>query len=382
MGHIPARLVPFRTPFTTTAPSRTLLSLHALLHSFPSFSAVFNEALSARPGADSQGFLTTPDDPLMGAVTTWSAGGTYNYTTQGSATHGGGSCQLTMSYDFGKTWQVIYSIIGGCMVEGSTVQFTLPKDAPSGEAVFSWNWFNQMGNREMYQNCAIINVIDGGAGLSPSVYPTPFVANAGVNDCTTIANTDAVFPEPGPNVHYGGAYAGGNVPAAGHGITGANCYGPGESGGNTPAGSGSGSGSASSAVVSAPAASSVIASVPAASSAPVATSVAASAPSAAPTDAGYSSYASASAYSKSTSSIGYNHAASPSSTLASPAHTGRCRRPKRAIRALKGHGNIAARHERFVTRETYEKLALEDAKPTGQVIYDQSVRGRMYEQAR
>jgi hypothetical protein len=285
-----------------------------------------------------------------------------------------------MSYDFGKTWQVIYSIIGGCMVEGSTVQFTLPKDAPSGEAVFSWNWFNQMGNREMYQNCAIINVIDGGAGLSPSVYPTPFVANAGVNDCTTVANIDVVFTEPGPNVHYGGAYAGGNVPAAGHGITGANCYGPGETGGNTPAGSGSGSGSAPSA------ASSVVASAPAASSAaasaPVASSVDASVPSAAPTAAGYSSSASASAYSESTSSIGYNHAASPSSTLAAPASTGRCRRRKRAIPALKGHGNIAARHERFVTRETFEKLAQEGAKPTGQIVYDQSVRGRMYEQAR
>jgi hypothetical protein len=257
------------------------------------------------------------------------------------------------------------------MVEGSTIQFTLPKDAPSGEAVFSWNWFNQMGNREMYQNCAIINVVDGGAGLSPSVYPTPFVANAGVNDCTTVANTDAVFPEPGPNVHYGGAYAGGNVPAAGHGITGTNCYGPGEHGGSTPAGSGSGSGytpaassaAASSAIASAPAATSVAASASVAPTASASASVSA---------AGYSSATS----SESTSSVGYNHAASPSSSIAAaPTSTGRCRRRKRAIPALKGHGNIAARHERFVTRKTYENLA----KPSG---YDQSIRGRMYEQAR
>lgn len=264
------------------------------------------------------------------------------------------------------------------MVEGSTIQFTLPKDAPSGEAVFSWNWFNQMGNREMYQNCAIINVVDGGSGLSPSVYPTPFVANAGVNDCSTVANVDVVFPEPGPNVHYGGAYAGGNVPAAGHGVTGTNCYGPGEHGGGTSAGSGSGSTpAASSAVASAPAASSAVASAPASSVAVSAPSASASATAAEyPTSA--SASASASAYSESTSSIGYNHAASPSSTLAAaPTSTGRCRRRKRAIPALKGHGNIAARHERFVTRETFEKLA-----PTGQVFYDQSVRGKMYEQAR
>lgn len=333
----------------------------------------------------------------MGVVTTWSAGGTYNYTTTGSATHGGGSCQLTMSYDFGKTWQVIYSIIGGCMVEGSTIQFTLPKDAPSGEAVFSWNWFNQMGNREMYQNCAIINVVDGGSGLSPSVYPTPFVANAGVNDCTTIANTDAVFPEPGPNVHYGGAYSGGNVPAAGHGITGTNCYGPGERGGNTPAGSGSGSGSgsspASSSSAAAPAASSatVPASGPSASSAAIpgssaSVSAAAYSPSASSAWVEPSASASAAAGSTSTSSIGYNDAASPSSSVfaARPTSTGRCRRRKRAIPVLKGHGNIAARHERFVTRKTFEEFARSEtegqAKPT--LLYDQSVRGKMYEQAR
>ena len=63
--------------------------------------------------------------------------------------HGGGSCQLAMSYDNGASWNVIYSIIGGCLVEGLTQDVKIPADAPSGEALFAWNWFNLLGNREM-----------------------------------------------------------------------------------------------------------------------------------------------------------------------------------------------------------------------------------------
>jgi hypothetical protein len=51
----------------------------------------------------------------------------------------------------GKTWNVIFSYIGGCMAEDLTNSFVIPKAAPSGEAVFSWTWFNRLGNREMYQ---------------------------------------------------------------------------------------------------------------------------------------------------------------------------------------------------------------------------------------
>lgn len=268
------------------------------------------------------------------------------------------------------------------MVEGLTTEFTLPKDAPTGEAVFSWNWFNRIGNREMYANCAVINIVNGGSGLSPSVYPTPFVANANVNECTTVANTDAVFPEPGPNVRYGGEYANGNVKAPGYGITGTNCYGPGESGGNTPAGSGSGSGSGSPS-----AASSAVASASASASASVAptASSAWSEPSASTSSAAWSdpSASVSSAWSEPTSSqskIGYHHAAesggvssaAAASSTSAPASTstGKCRRRKRAIPALRGHGHVAARHERFVTREAYEQFG-------PRRMYEQAERGRV-----
>jgi hypothetical protein len=35
------------------------------------------------------------------------------------------------------------------MIEGLTLDFVLPSDAPNGDALFSWTWFNFAGNREM-----------------------------------------------------------------------------------------------------------------------------------------------------------------------------------------------------------------------------------------
>ncbi|KAI9636833.1 uncharacterized protein MKK02DRAFT_25144, partial [Dioszegia hungarica] len=135
---------------------------------------------------------------------TWPAGSSQSVTLgPNGATHRGGSCQLSLSYDYGRTWQVILSIMGGCPTDTHRMDFVLPSEAPSGEAVFSWSWFNHQGNREMYQNCAIITVTGGGDGLSPADYPPPFVANAGVNKCSTVEGVDPVFPNPGKNVRFG-----------------------------------------------------------------------------------------------------------------------------------------------------------------------------------
>ena len=154
----------------------------------------------------------------MPSVASLSAGQSMNYTIYGTATHDGGSCQIALSYDFGSSWNVVYSHIGGCLVEGMTETITIPSDAPSGAALFSWSWFNNQGNREMYQNCASVTITHGGGGLDDlTQYPPPFVANAGVNQCSTEAGMDIVFPHPGANVRYGGVYAGGSgaTPGAG-----------------------------------------------------------------------------------------------------------------------------------------------------------------------
>ncbi|ROT40487.1 putative extracellular protein [Sodiomyces alkalinus F11] len=137
-------------------------------------------------------------------VVEWQAGQTYNFTVTGTATHGGGSCQASLSYDGGKTWTVIHSYIGNCPLT-PTWEFALPPDTQAGEALFAWSWFNQIGNREMYMNCAPVTIRgsankrapDGGRKLSQR--PAMFVANV-ANGCETLEGADLEFPEPGPDV--------------------------------------------------------------------------------------------------------------------------------------------------------------------------------------
>jgi hypothetical protein len=104
----------------------------------------------------------------MDSTATWAAGASINYTIVGTATHGGGSCQMSMSYDLGATWNVIFSQIGGCLVDGMTTTIEIPKEAPSGEALFSWGWFNLLGNREMCEFGSGLGV-EGGVGAGDSV---------------------------------------------------------------------------------------------------------------------------------------------------------------------------------------------------------------------
>lgn len=91
------------------------------------------------------------------AVATWQPGSSQHMELEGSATHDGGSCQLALTYDKGKTFKVIESIEGDCPV-AKKYDFDIPSDAPAGDALFAWTWFNKVGNREMYMNCAMITI--------------------------------------------------------------------------------------------------------------------------------------------------------------------------------------------------------------------------------
>ncbi|POR32115.1 Uncharacterized protein TPAR_07687 [Tolypocladium paradoxum] len=138
------------------------------------------------------------------SVVSWQAGQTYNFTIVGTATHRGGSCQASLSFDQGKSWKVIHSYIGQCPLK-SNWQFTLPNDTPSGDALFAWSWFNHSGNREMYMNCAHVTILESKVALaerSPadsfSKRPAIFVANV-ANGCETFEGADVLFPQPGPD---------------------------------------------------------------------------------------------------------------------------------------------------------------------------------------
>ncbi|KAJ5792619.1 uncharacterized protein N7503_008597 [Penicillium pulvis] len=87
----------------------------------------------------------------------YSQGQSYTMELDGSATHDGGSCQLALTYDQGKTFKVIESMLGDCPI-AKKYDFSIPSDAPDGEALLAWTWFNKVGNREMYMNCAMVTI--------------------------------------------------------------------------------------------------------------------------------------------------------------------------------------------------------------------------------
>ncbi|KAI5828124.1 hypothetical protein K523DRAFT_321610 [Schizophyllum commune Tattone D] len=145
-----------------------------------------------------KGYLddTSGKDP----VATWKAGSSQTVTIEGSANHGGGSCQLSISEDDGASFKVIKSFEGGCPTAGpDKLSVDIPSDVSSGTRVFAWTWNNQIGNREFYMNCAMITIEDGGSGLDS--YPDIFVAQlSGVNSCTVAEGVDVLYPSPGDQV--------------------------------------------------------------------------------------------------------------------------------------------------------------------------------------
>ena len=94
------------------------------------------------------------DRPIR-TTATYTAGSQYTMELAGDAMHGGGSCQISLSYDNGKTFRVILSMIGGCPL-AMNYNFTVPSSAPNGTALLAWTWFNHEGNREFYMNCGFL----------------------------------------------------------------------------------------------------------------------------------------------------------------------------------------------------------------------------------
>ncbi|KAK5119369.1 hypothetical protein LTR85_007725 [Meristemomyces frigidus] len=161
------------------------------------------------------------DRPIQTMVT-YAAGSTYNMSLAGSATHGGGSCQLSLSYDNGATFRVIKSMIGGCPLT-STYDFTIPSYAPTGTALLAWTWQNYEGNREFYMNCAEVSIITGNSRRRKrqtysSFDSLPYIWKANldsVNDCATTPDENPVYPDPGPDVVYGDGMDSSSPPTSG-----------------------------------------------------------------------------------------------------------------------------------------------------------------------
>lgn len=108
-----------------------------------------------------KGYANDPFD----SQATYQPGSSQELELEGSATHDGGSCQISLSYDKGKSFKVIESMLGDCPI-AKKYNFKIPSDAPSGDALLAWSWFNKVGNREMYMNCAQVTIGGSSGGSS------------------------------------------------------------------------------------------------------------------------------------------------------------------------------------------------------------------------
>jgi hypothetical protein len=148
----------------------------------------------------------------------------------GGITHGGGSCQISITPDRAPSkdtkWSVIKSIEGGCMdateskvsmgnsptmVTPFSLNYTIPASVQAGEYTIAWTWFNRLGNREMYMNCAPITITESSSSskgfgsaemeeTSLEDLPPLFIAN--INGCLTRELYDIRFPNPGNTIEY------------------------------------------------------------------------------------------------------------------------------------------------------------------------------------
>lgn len=130
----------------------------------------------------------------------------------GSASHGGGTCQIAVTLDKKPTVDSVFKIIkvyeGGCPTaqngnDGSDggFDFTIPTGFPSGQASLAWVWYNKIGNREVYMNCAPITVT-GGSDTKEifDSLPNLYLINLPPTECGTADTSDVIVPNPGKDV--------------------------------------------------------------------------------------------------------------------------------------------------------------------------------------
>ncbi|KAK0627169.1 hypothetical protein B0T14DRAFT_422176 [Immersiella caudata] len=201
------------------AGSAALSSAHVLMSTPAPFSipALHNGPLKP----DGSDFPCQSTDGVYqsgGAINIMPLGSMQALTFVGTAVHGGGSCQVSITYDIApnqnSTWKVIHSIEGGCPARGTSGNlgnhpnlkipfdygFPIPNDVPAGNATIAWTWLNKVGNREFYMNCAPVFLAgEGGNKSNWESLPDMLVANIG-NGCTTEEGKDYKYPDPGSSV--------------------------------------------------------------------------------------------------------------------------------------------------------------------------------------
>ncbi|KAL9134707.1 MAG: hypothetical protein Q9175_004108 [Cornicularia normoerica] len=323
--------------FATTAQG------HMIMATPPPYGSPNNSPLVA----DGSNFPCKATSNSGGTVTNMAIGAPQKLSFLGESVHGGGSCQVSLTTDTPATksskWMVIHSIEGGCPAKNvagnigadnsasapdpDTYSYSIPTGIAPGAYTLAWTWFNKVGNREMYMNCASIKVTGGSSKRDTSLnetdfaipelsgrdtpsFPAMFVANIPTTDCLTADSKDVQFPDPGTSVEKDGVASDLGPP------TGPKCGGSSGSSSGAPAGPSSGDVSTAPSVAPPVAAAPSVAAAPAAA-APSVVSPAAPAPSVAVSPVAAAGAATPPADSTSSGSSG-STCSSPGTMLCSP----------------------------------------------------------------
>ena len=186
------------------------------------------KGVSNYPCKSSPGSTTTYDFSFP--RTQLPLGSNYSLELKGQAVHGGGSCQISLSKDLApnaqSSFKVIHSIEGGCparntagnlggdasAIDPDHYNFEIPADLEPGDYTFAWTWFNKVGNREMYMNCAPVTITsashkrDVKERVSTAAFdalPDLFLANIPDVECLSPEegeNANMQFPNPGSSI--------------------------------------------------------------------------------------------------------------------------------------------------------------------------------------
>ncbi|KAF7186253.1 hypothetical protein HII31_12328 [Pseudocercospora fuligena] len=136
------------------------------------------------------------------------AGEKQQLSFEGSASHGGGTCLLSISLDQypdeNSVWKIIQTYEGGCPTTAdgndgaNNFTFSIPNEIPNGFSTLSWIWYNKIGNREIYMNCAPISLeFSTGNNETYNSLPDAYVINLPPEECSSVETTDLEIPHPG-----------------------------------------------------------------------------------------------------------------------------------------------------------------------------------------
>ncbi|KAI8053185.1 hypothetical protein BDF22DRAFT_683158 [Syncephalis plumigaleata] len=100
------------------------------------------------------------EGPITGKYT---AGKNFTVEFMQGSPHMGGHCQFAFSYDKGKTWVVLRTVITMCFQGKAPYLYNvfIPKGAPNGRALFAWTYIPSGGRKEYYMTCADVEVSGG-----------------------------------------------------------------------------------------------------------------------------------------------------------------------------------------------------------------------------